>query len=69
MFLDENGEKISKSRGNGIAVEEWLKYAPQESLAFYMYQKPKAAKRLYFDVSEECRQLHRGNGAVSGARR
>jgi lysyl-tRNA synthetase class 1 len=50
MFLDEKGEKISKSRGNGIAVEEWLKYAPEESLAFFMYQKPKSAKRLYFDV-------------------
>jgi len=50
MFLDEKGEKISKSKGNGLAVEEWLKYAPEESLAFFMYQKPKSAKRLYFDV-------------------
>ena len=50
LFLDENGEKISKSRGNGLAVEEWLRYAPPESLALFMYQKPKAAKRLYFDV-------------------
>jgi lysyl-tRNA synthetase class 1 len=50
MFLDEKGEKISKSKGNGIAVEDWLKYAPQESLAYYMYQKPTAARRLYFDV-------------------
>ena len=50
MFLDENGEKISKSRGNGLSVEEWLTYAPQESLALFMYQKPRAAKRLYFDV-------------------
>jgi len=50
MFLDANGEKISKSKGNGIAVEDWLKYAPPESLAFFMYQKPKAAKRLHFDV-------------------
>ncbi len=50
LFLDEKGEKISKSKGNGIAVEDWLKYAPQESLSFFMYQKPKAAKRLYFDV-------------------
>jgi lysyl-tRNA synthetase class 1 len=50
MFLDERGEKISKSRGNGIAVEEWLKYAPPESLAYFMYQKPKAARRLHFDV-------------------
>ena len=50
LFLDENGEKISKSRGNGLAVEEWLRYAPQESLSLFMYQKPKTAKRLYFDV-------------------
>ncbi len=50
LFLDDNGEKISKSRGNGLAVEEWLRYAPPESLSLFMYQKPKAAKRLYFDV-------------------
>ncbi|HIJ43548.1 MAG: lysine--tRNA ligase [Rhodospirillales bacterium] len=50
LFLDENGEKISKSRGNGLAVEEWLSYAPPESLTLFMYGKPKAAKRLYFDV-------------------
>ncbi|MBN2751649.1 MAG: lysine--tRNA ligase [Rhodospirillaceae bacterium] len=50
LFLDDKGEKISKSRGNGLAVEEWLSYAPPESLSLFMYQKPKAAKRLYFDV-------------------
>jgi lysyl-tRNA synthetase, class I len=50
LFLDENGEKISKSIGNGLSVEEWLSYAPPESLAQFMFQKPKAAKRLYFDV-------------------
>jgi len=50
MFLSDTGEKISKSKGNGIAVEEWLKYAPSESMALFMYQKPKTAKRLYFDV-------------------
>lgn len=50
LFLDENGEKISKSRGNGLSVDEWLRYAPPESLSYFMYQKPKAAKRLYFDV-------------------
>ncbi len=50
LFLDENGEKISKSRGNGLAVEEWLRYAPPESLSLFMYQKPKTAKRLFFDV-------------------
>lgn len=50
LFLDDKGEKISKSKGNGLAVEEWLRYAPPESLALFMYQKPKTAKRLYFDV-------------------
>ena len=50
MFLSEDGAKISKSTGNGIAVEDWLKYAPEESLSLYMFQKPKTAKRLYFDV-------------------
>jgi lysyl-tRNA synthetase class 1 len=50
LFLDENGEKISKSRGNGLSVEEWLAYAPQESLALYMFNSPKKAKRLYFDT-------------------
>ena len=50
MFLDENGEKISKSSGNGIAIDDWLKYASAESLSYFMYQKPKTAKRLFFDV-------------------
>jgi lysyl-tRNA synthetase class 1 len=50
MFLSDTGEKISKSKGNGISVEDWLKYAPSESMALFMYQKPKTAKRLYFDV-------------------
>lgn len=50
LFLDENGEKISKSRGNGLTMEEWLRYAPHESLSYYMFLKPKTAKRLYFDV-------------------
>jgi lysyl-tRNA synthetase, class I len=50
LFLDENGEKISKSRGNGLTIEEWLAYANPESLALYMYQSPKKAKRLYSDV-------------------
>ena len=49
-FLDDQGAKISKSKGNGLSVEEWLRYAPPESLSMFMYQKPKAAKRLYFDV-------------------
>jgi lysyl-tRNA synthetase class 1 len=50
MFLSDTGEKISKSKGNGISVEDWLTYAPSESMALFMYQKPKTAKRLYFDV-------------------
>ena len=50
LFLDEKGEKISKSRGNGLTIEDWLKYASPESLALYMYQQPRRAKRLYFDV-------------------
>ena len=50
LFLDENGEKISKSRGNGLTIEEWLAYAPNDSLALFMFQKPRAAKRLHFDV-------------------
>ena len=50
MFLDEKGEKISKSKGNGITIEQWLKYASPESLTLYMYQNPKRAKKLYADV-------------------
>ncbi len=50
LFLDENGQKISKSKGNGLTIDEWLTYASTESLGYYMYQKPKTAKRLYFDV-------------------
>ena len=50
LFLDEEGQKISKSKGNGLAIEDWLKYAGPESLSFFMYQKPKTAKRLHFDV-------------------
>ena len=50
LFLDQNGEKISKSKGNGITINEWLKYANPESLSLYMYQKPRRAKKLSFDV-------------------
>jgi len=50
LFLDENGQKISKSKGNGLTIDEWLTYAATESLGYYMYQKPKTAKRMYFDV-------------------
>lgn len=50
MFLDENGEKISKSKGNGLSLEQWLTYGPQESLAFYAYREPKKAKSLHMGV-------------------
>src|SRR5690606_10759209 len=50
LFLDEEGRKISKSKGNGLSVDEWLTYGPPESLSLFMYQKPRAAKRLYFDA-------------------
>ena len=50
LFLDQNGAKISKSKGNGLTIEEWLTYASPESLSLFMFQKPRAAKRLYFDV-------------------
>ena len=50
LFLDENGQKISKSSGNGISIDEWLTYASTESLSYFMFQKPQTAKRLYFDV-------------------
>jgi len=50
LFLDEKGQKISKSKGNGLTIEEWLRYASPESLSLFMYREPKAAKRLYFDV-------------------
>ncbi len=50
LFLDENGQKISKSSGNGISMDQWLSYASTESLSYFMYQKPKTAKRMYFDV-------------------
>ncbi|VAW20605.1 Lysyl-tRNA synthetase (class I) [hydrothermal vent metagenome] len=50
LFLDETGQKISKSKGNGLPVEQWLTYASPESISLFMYQKPMTAKRLYFDV-------------------
>ena len=50
LFLDEKGEKISKSKGNGISIEQWLRYASPESLSLYMYQNPTRAKKLYSDV-------------------
>ena len=50
LFLDEDGAKISKSKGNGLTIEEWLTYASPQSLSLFMFQKPKAAKKLFFDV-------------------
>jgi len=50
LFLDDKGEKISKSKGNGISIDEWLTYASPESLALFMFQKPRSAKKLHFDV-------------------
>ncbi len=50
LFLDEKGEKISKSKGNGLTIEEWLRYGTEESLMLFLYKEPRKAKRLYFDV-------------------
>ena len=50
LFLDAEGQKISKSKGNGLSIDEWLTYASTESLAYFMYGKPKTAKRMHFDV-------------------
>ena len=50
LFLDEKGEKISKSKGNGITIDEWLEYASPESLSLFMYQNPKRAKKLYREI-------------------
>ncbi|RYE06619.1 MAG: lysine--tRNA ligase [Rickettsiaceae bacterium] len=54
LFLSEEGDKISKSKGNGITVDDWLHYAPLESMSLYMYQSPSKAKRLHFDVIPKC---------------
>ena len=61
LFLDENGQKISKSKGNGLTIDEWLTYAATESLGYFMYQKPKTAKRMWF------RRDPQGGGRVSPA--
>jgi lysyl-tRNA synthetase class 1 len=50
LFLDERGQKISKSKGNGLTIDDWLAYGTPESLALFMFNKPREAKRLYFDV-------------------
>ena len=63
LFLDEHAQKISKSRGNGLSVDEWLKYAPRESLAQFMYHQPQRAKRLFFDVIPRAVDDYIGNVA------
>ncbi len=73
LFNDEQGQKISKSKGNGLSMEEWLSYAAPESLQYFMYQKPKTAKRLYFDVipkavDEYHQQLRAYGGQDAGQR-
>jgi lysyl-tRNA synthetase, class I len=50
LFLDEHGQKISKSKGNGLSIDEWLAYAATPSLSYFMFQKPRTAKRLHWDV-------------------
>ncbi len=67
LFLDKDGKKISKSKGNGLSIEDWLEYAPKESLSLYMFQNPQRAKRLYFDVipktvDEYCKFVHSYQG-------
>jgi lysyl-tRNA synthetase, class I len=61
LFLDQEGQKISKSKGNGLSVEQWLTYAPNESLAQFMYNQPQRAKRLYFDVIPRAVDEYVGN--------
>jgi lysyl-tRNA synthetase, class I len=73
LFLDEQGQKISKSKGNGLTIEEWLRYASPESLSLFMYREPKAAKRLYFDVIprhvDEYQQFLEGYARQDGKQR
>lgn len=54
LFLDENGQKISKSKGNGLTIDEWLRYGTKDSLSYFMYLAPQRAKKLYFDVIPRC---------------
>jgi lysyl-tRNA synthetase class 1 len=61
LFLDQDGQKISKSKGNGLSVDEWLTYAPAESLSQFMYNKPQSAKRLHFDVIPRAVDEYIGN--------
>jgi len=63
LFLDEQAQKISKSKGNGLSVEEWLRYAPPEALAQFMYNQPQRAKRLFFDVIPRATDEYLANAA------
>ena len=63
LFLDEHAQKISKSKGNGLSVEEWLRYGPPESLAQFMYNQPGRAKRLYFDAIPRATDEYLANAA------
>jgi lysyl-tRNA synthetase, class I len=67
LFLDEHAQKISKSKGNGLSVDEWLRYAPPESLAQFMYNAPQRAKRLYFDVIPKAVDEYLANAAKQRA--
>ncbi len=67
LFLDEHAQKISKSKGNGLSVEEWLRYAPPEALSQFMYNQPQRAKRLYFDVIPRATDEYLANAARLGA--
>ncbi len=66
LFLDEQSQKISKSKGNGLSVEEWLRYAPPESLGQFMYHQPQRAKRLFFDVIPRAVDDYIANAAKGG---
>ncbi|MGH7152522.1 MAG: lysine--tRNA ligase, partial [Acetobacteraceae bacterium] len=63
LFLDEHAQKISKSKGNGLSVDEWLRYAPPESLSQFMYNQPQRAKRLFFDVIPRATDEYLANAA------
>ena len=63
LFLDENGEKISKSKGNGLTIEQWLTYGSEESLGFYLFREPKSAKQLHVGVIPQARSTNTGSSA------
>ena len=67
LFLDEQAQKISKSRGNGLSVDEWLRYAPAESLSQFMFNQPQRAKRLFFDMIPRAVDEYLANAAKAPA--